>query len=845
MLKVFRAVTSVVTPLQRVALSSQRRFFQHTHLDVAFATPTEPITTAAATSALPAASSAICDIERTSDAATDESDQDLVLLNPFSNRIVQGRSAVKFMRKMKEFGFQMTDENSLRYKLPDDDESKLILPPRVVSKSTGWLAMLHNLAEAKSIRAHLEASYSLVDNCQRPARLEALEDPLIEETQLTEDQKYAVAVALQGISLYIGGGAGTGKTVLLKAINRELTRLGVKVAVTATTGIAAVLLGGCTFHHAFRVPLPSRTAPTTATTASGDTSEALLEASSRSMAFSNAGASKQRWDFIALRSIDAIILDEISMLDACTLDELDRQARIARLDQRPFGGIQVIASGDFLQLVPDDEGRSACFMSRAFQKHLHQFQLTTPLRHKENDGLLNVLLSLRVGDLDGATYSKLAKSAADIATVGDRALTHAGDEEHVTYLFPKRSSAQLLNQLRLDHVVGEEVTFTPQRGPIEPIGCFSVCFVVRFLQEQDVAVLTNLAQAALAAEVSVPAAAVAASADPTATQAPVALVVVMPVISSANDYFEYAFRLRYHGPEDALPASTWEKVMTRAFPPSTASPSPICGEGNDGELTPRAKPQVTHMKMYDTIPSCIIPYSVASDLATIGDPQVTCPLQLKVGCRVMVVRNLSRTVINGSIGVLEAFAPLNRSLLPGFADLLRLKNSNASDILRIFPQLPVIRLDSGEVIQVPPVVQVVGGGPETYFYGHDSYSLPLQLGYAFTVHKVQGLTLQGKVELDCREFFDCPHLIYVACSRVKSMEQLRVIGLKPWMVTVQLMALKFAKSLPSAADHPPVSAAAAHRAVWAVKREQALQLEQRADDDAQRVVDGAVQSPIA
>lgn len=73
----------------------------------------------------------------------------------------------------------------------------------------------------------------------------------------------------------------------------------------------------------------------------------------------------------------------------------------------------------------------------------------------------------------------------------------------------------------------------------------------------------------------------------------------------------------------------------------------------------------------------------------------------------------------------------------------------------------------------------------------------LLLGYAFTMHKVQGMTLEGKVCVDLNNSFQCAHLVYVALSRVRQAEQLEVRGYTEGMVTVEADALEFDKTLPA------------------------------------------------
>jgi ATP-dependent DNA helicase PIF1 len=128
-----------------------------------------------------------------------------------------------------------------------------------------------------------------------------------------------------------------GKTVLLKrlvqALKNDKTRKGY-VNITAATGIAALQLGGTTLHSFAGVGLAQESA------------ETLLKKVSAST------RTKDKW-----WKCSTLIIDEISMIDADLFEKIEYIARKIRNSQQPFGGIQVICTGDFLQLPPVVKGK--------------------------------------------------------------------------------------------------------------------------------------------------------------------------------------------------------------------------------------------------------------------------------------------------------------------------------------------------------------------------------------------------------------------------------------------------------------------------------------------------------
>lgn len=145
---------------------------------------------------------------------------------------------------------------------------------------------------------------------------------------LSKEQEYVLQLARQGRSLFFTGSAGTGKSVLLKSIIKDLKQ-GKNVSVTASTGLAACNIGGITLHSFAGIGLGN-----------GEVSDVIKNVRKNRKAL-------RRW-----RETDVLVIDEVSMIDGRLFNKLDAVARAVRRRQSPFGGIQVVACGDFYQLPP-------------------------------------------------------------------------------------------------------------------------------------------------------------------------------------------------------------------------------------------------------------------------------------------------------------------------------------------------------------------------------------------------------------------------------------------------------------------------------------------------------------
>ena len=142
-------------------------------------------------------------------------------------------------------------------------------------------------------------------------------------------QSEAEEMLKMGYSALLTGPAGCGKTFLLNKYINYLKKKGVKIGITASTGLAATHLNGRTIHSWCRMGI----------------NETMTDKEIEILA-----NNEQVWARIKFTS--TLIIDEISMLNASRLDLVNRICQIIRQDLRPFGGLQVILCGDFFQLPP-------------------------------------------------------------------------------------------------------------------------------------------------------------------------------------------------------------------------------------------------------------------------------------------------------------------------------------------------------------------------------------------------------------------------------------------------------------------------------------------------------------
>ena len=156
-------------------------------------------------------------------------------------------------------------------------------------------------------------------------------------------------VTCTGKSVFLTGRAGTGKTTFLRYITQHTSK---RFVVLAPTGVAAINAGGSTIHSFFQLPLCPYLPDVKELVTEYQTPERF-----RSLR-------KERVKII--RTLDLLIIDEISMVRADLLDAVDMTLRRYRRNDRPFGGVQLLMIGDAQQLSPVVKESERPFMAQVY-----------------------------------------------------------------------------------------------------------------------------------------------------------------------------------------------------------------------------------------------------------------------------------------------------------------------------------------------------------------------------------------------------------------------------------------------------------------------------------------------
>jgi len=242
-------------------------------------------------------------------------------------------------------------------------------------------------------------------------------------------QETALGILKTGRNVYLTGAAGSGKTHVLNQYIAYLRKHNVSVGITASTGIAATHLGGMTIHSWSGIGIKDYL------------SEWDLDALT------------QRQPLVKrFERASVLLIDEVSMLRPELLDMVDEVARAMKRNNEPFGGLQVILSGDFFQLPPIVRGGdSEAFAdsSRAWAEGDFRVCYLTEQYRQEGGKLLGILNDIRDGDISIASQEALKSRM-------DKNLMHDTD---AVVLHTHNLNVDTRNKEELDTLPGDTVSY--------------------------------------------------------------------------------------------------------------------------------------------------------------------------------------------------------------------------------------------------------------------------------------------------------------------------------------------------------------------------------------------------
>lgn len=237
-------------------------------------------------------------------------------------------------------------------------------------------------------------------------------------------QSEALARLLNRENLFLSGPAGSGKTTVINKFVElvDAEHEGeVDIAVTASTGIAATLIDGETIHSWAGL---------------GIDTEPFDPKNITPMMFHKARN---------LKSVDVLIIDEISMLPAYLFDKLDQAMRFFRKIEEPFGGVQLVLMGDFMQLPPIDKrepGLNAGFVvtSDVWKELDISYCYLDKLRRATDTKLMEVLIKM--------SYNKVDEKTKDL--INSRIGVEPDPDKTYTTLFTTNINVDKFNKEQLD-----------------------------------------------------------------------------------------------------------------------------------------------------------------------------------------------------------------------------------------------------------------------------------------------------------------------------------------------------------------------------------------------------------
>jgi ATP-dependent DNA helicase PIF1 len=255
--------------------------------------------------------------------------------------------------------------------------------------------------------------------------------------QFSNEQQQAFNKYKEGKNIFISGPGGTGKSALIRYIEKDAVKSGKDIQVCALTGCAAVLLEckAKTIHSWAGIGI-----------ANGTIDQILDKVKRKTV-------SKALW-----KCIDILVIDEISMMSQKLFEVLDIVGKKIRKNSNPFGGIQLIFSGDFFQLPPVGNKEEIDTCKFCFESPLwfttfpteNTVLLKTIFRQTDTQ-YQNLLNQIREGKLKKSYHTLLQNQVNKTLPINSII--------QPTKLFPTRNKVDYINNTQMNELVGNEFSF--------------------------------------------------------------------------------------------------------------------------------------------------------------------------------------------------------------------------------------------------------------------------------------------------------------------------------------------------------------------------------------------------
>lgn len=262
-------------------------------------------------------------------------------------------------------------------------------------------------------------------------------------------QEQALAYMKAGHNVFLTGSAGTGKTYVLNLFIQYLREHKVPVAITASTGIAATHLQGTTIHSWSGMGIKDEITV-------GDIKK----------------MKEKKYLLKGILNAHILIIDEISMLHKRQLDNVNFILKHLRGDSKPFGGMQVIFSGDFFQLPPvsrepEESRHKLAFMSQAWLEATPVVCYLMEQYRQTNNDLNMILNQIRLQEIQPESFDILAETKTN------------RHEIEPTRLYSHNADVDRMNRDKLAKInESEYVFFAEKKGNMKMMAFFEKSLIV-------------------------------------------------------------------------------------------------------------------------------------------------------------------------------------------------------------------------------------------------------------------------------------------------------------------------------------------------------------------------------